>query len=378
MAYIPSRAWERDAGRVLAFRALQAPFLITSYPVLRAVVTGPVGRELLASLSANGLVGLGLVPDELRRILARRPLLSASDYRGARIRVVTSPTSVRMFHALGAIPLTGLTSGQVGPALAADRLDAIETSTQSIGNNGYVRQARYLTSNLALFAKTQTIVIAKHVFDRLSAADRTALREAAAETVAHADPAAEERTELPSLCAAGLRLTQATAADLASLQHETEPVYAALEQDPATKQAIVAIEHLNQQVPVSDSSLPTCHGHTSAFAISHPFPTGTFETVLTRSDVVNAGFPPENAHWETLTFRKNGTWWDVWFHPRRSDQPPGGGKYTVRGDTLTLTPAGPDIVKWSYFRGQLTFRIVSVPDAFAQFTYTAHPWRKLR
>jgi hypothetical protein len=112
--------------------------------------------------------------------------------------------------------------------------------------------------------------------------------------------------------------------------------------------------------------------------VSHPFPTGTFETILTRADVVKAGFPPENAHWETLTFRKNGTWWDVWFHPRRADQPPGGGKYTVRGDTLTLTPAGPDVVKWSYFQGQLTFRIVSVPDAFAQFTYTAHPWRKIR
>jgi hypothetical protein len=34
MAYIPSRAWERDGGRVLAFRALQAPLLITSYSVL--------------------------------------------------------------------------------------------------------------------------------------------------------------------------------------------------------------------------------------------------------------------------------------------------------------------------------------------------------
>jgi C4-dicarboxylate-binding protein DctP len=96
------------------------------------VTTGPVGRELLASLSRNGLVGLGLVPDEMRRILARRPVLSASDFHGARIRVVTSPTSVRMFQALGAIPLTSFTSDQVGPALASGRLDGIETSTQSI------------------------------------------------------------------------------------------------------------------------------------------------------------------------------------------------------------------------------------------------------
>jgi TRAP-type C4-dicarboxylate transport system substrate-binding protein len=381
MAYIPSRAWERDGGRVLAFRSLQAPFLITRYGVLRAVSTGPVGRALRATLSRNDLVGLGLVPDEMRRLLGRRPLRSASELRGARIRVQTSPTSVRMFDALGAIPVTSLFAEQVGPALTNRRLDGIESSAQAIGNNGYVNQARYLTANLALFPKTQTIVITRHAFDRLSAADRHALQQAAAETAAHADPGTEERSELRSLCQAGLRLIESNPNDVAALRRETEPVYAELERDPATKQAILAIQQLNQQVPVSDASLPTCKPASTpqriASAAPHPFPTGTFETILTRAQVTKAGFPADNAHWETLTFRKDGTWLDVWFNPRRPDQPPAGGKYTVRGDTLTLTPAGPDVLKWSYFRGQLTFRIVNVPDAFGQFTYTAHPWRKI-
>jgi hypothetical protein len=286
-----------------------------------------------------------------------------------------------MFDALGAIPVTSLVAEQVGPALTNRRLDGIETSTQAIGNNGYVKQARYLTANLALFPKTQTIVITQHAFDRLSAADRHALQQAAAETTAHANPGAEERSEIRSLCQAGLRLAEANPNDVAALRRETQPVYGELERDPATKQAILAIQQLNQQMPVSEASLPTCqpagHPHRTASAVSHAFPTGTFETILTRAQVVKAGFPGDNAHWETLTFRKNGTWLDVWFHPRRADQPPAGGTYTVHGDTLTLTPAGPDVLKWSYFRGQLTFRIVNVPDAFGQFTYTAHPWRKI-
>src|SRR5438128_12431758 len=50
------------------------------------------------------------------------------------------------------------------------------------------------------------------------------------------------------------------------------------------------------------------------------FPLGTFETIITAHDVARAGFPARNAHYETLTFGRNGTWRDVWFHPRRADQ----------------------------------------------------------
>ncbi len=381
MAYIPSRAWERDGGRVLAFRALQAPFLIDSYPLLRAVTTGSIAQQLLASLGPDGLVGLGLVPTELRRVLGRRPLVSPADLRGARIRVPTSPTSVVDRRALGAIPLTDFTSTQVGPALADGRLDGIETSTLDIVNNGYLPDARYLSSNFALFAKTETIAITKATFARLSPADRAALKAAAAATAAHADPAAEELTALKQLCTAGVRLVRATPSQLASLERAAAPVYTALERDPATNRAILEIERLKQQLPTDNTSLPACPpAHpTTASVAAKPFPTGTFETVLTRAEVIKAGFPASNAASQTLTFRKNGTWWNVVFDPTTPQNPPGGGRYTVRGDILTLgPPAGPDVLKWSYFRGELTFQIVSVPDPFAQFGYTAHPWRKIR
>lgn len=377
MAYMPSRAWERDGGRVLGFRALQAPFLITSYPLLHQVATGPVARQLLASLRRENVVGLGLVPDELRRLLSRKPLFSAGDFQGARIRVVTSPTTERIFRALGAEPVTNLTADQVGPALAAGKLAAVETSMQAIANNSYNKQASYLAANLPVFAKTQTIAISKRTFGRLDSGDRKALEDAAAATAAQADPGTQERSELKAICTSGLRIAPVSAAGIESLQRAASPVYAQLESDASTKQAIGAIQQLKQQVPVAQSVVPSCAHGPATQPTSQRFPTGTFETKLTADDVVKAGFPANKAHWEALTFRKDGTWLDVWFHPRQADNPPGGGRYIVRGDTVKLTPAGPDTVKWSYFRGQLTFQIVSVPDSFAQFTYTAHPWRKI-
>jgi hypothetical protein len=117
-------------------------------------------------------------------------------------------------------------------------------------------------------------------------------------------------------------------------------------------------------------------GGGSPTTVQGAFPQGTFETRITLSDLRNTGFPSSNAHWETLTFR-NGRWRDVWFHPRRTDQPSAGGRYVNRGGELTLLPVH-DVLRWSYYRNQLTFRIVSVPDGFARFTYTVHPWRRIR
>jgi hypothetical protein len=107
------------------------------------------------------------------------------------------------------------------------------------------------------------------------------------------------------------------------------------------------------------------------------FPLGTFETILTRQDVSRGGFPADDAHYETLTFSSNRTWRDLWFHPRRADQPPASGHYTVKGNVLRLLGT-PDSVRWSYANHLLSLRPISVPDAFARFTYAAHPWRKIK
>jgi hypothetical protein len=107
------------------------------------------------------------------------------------------------------------------------------------------------------------------------------------------------------------------------------------------------------------------------------FPLGTFETIITAQDVAQAGFPADDAHSETLTFRRNHTWLDVWFNPSRADQEPFGGRFTVKGTVLSLHPT-PDTLRWSYSHRLLTLRPLNVPDAFAQFVYAVHPWKKIK
>jgi hypothetical protein len=107
------------------------------------------------------------------------------------------------------------------------------------------------------------------------------------------------------------------------------------------------------------------------------FPSGTFLTKITTTDLYKAGLDINDAHWETVTFRSDGTWVDTWFHPRVPDQPPAHGRYLVRNDTLRLLGT-PDTVRWRYDGRTLAFKIVHVPDRLARLIYTAHPWRRTR
>lgn len=379
IAYLPSRAWERDG--INAFRALQAPFLVRDYAVLRTVATGSIGVSMLESLGKVGLVGLGLVPKELRRPLGRRPLTSPSAFRGARIRVVTSPTSVLDLRALGARPITNLDAHEVGTALAHGTLDGVESEAHSILGNGYTSAAPYLPSNLALFAKAQTIVIRRADLARLSDADQAALRAAAEETVAHADPAGQERTDIAQLCGQGLRLVRATQGDLAALRHASASAYAALEGDSLTRRTIAAIEAVAGTTPTS--SLTACPSAAStATTGGATFPQGTFESMLTAADFAaggatpDPGFPLEPRTAFRMTIH-DGRW-------HTNEHPAFGGRLLIDGDKVTFAIDRPrdaqgerETVKWSYYRSELTFQIVAVAGSGSRVIYTAHPWRKI-
>jgi C4-dicarboxylate-binding protein DctP len=388
MAYIPSRAWER-AGSVSAFRALQAPFLVTNYRVLHEVTNGPIGRSMLASLGSIGIVGLGLVPDELRRLLERKPL-TAPGLGGARIRVVASPTSVLALRSLGATPVTSFTSSQVGPALEQGQLDGAELSTNAILNNSDIASAHYIPANVALFAKAQTIAIRRSVFERLSAGDRQILQAAARATVAHADPAGQEQQEVAQqLCNQGLKLVQETAADLAGLRKLALAAYPVLERDPTTRREITAIERLERQ-SAGTTPLPICPGKksggpsgpkTSAFE-------GTYVVTASLSEVTKASGSPGN-NWGSFRLVLGDGRFGM--SDRRPGNPTEGGvtcrfsssfcssgstvgTYVINGDRIIFTahhgrgdtpmgaPGDPPIIcRWSLYRNSLTFQQLPAP-----------------
>jgi TRAP-type transport system periplasmic protein len=394
-SYQPGRDWA--AAGVAGFQALDTPFLVTTVQATVKLATSPVAGALLRQLTPLGLVGLGLIPNEPRQILSTRPLIAAADFDGARI--VDHPQTAALVKAIGARPVQSV-STQVNGMLRSGSVVGVETSPMYILTNSYNMDASYLTG-YGMFPKFQTIVATKSAWQRLTLTQQTAMRQAAADTLAYADRtvASRERHELAGLCASGLVLEEPSPAQLTALTHLAARVAPASAQVAAMTQMIKAAVPGTGPQPSEVPAPPQCrtanttaqaialHRHLSTRAGSGSrggtIPPGTYVTTDTVADWQAGGVAdlPGLAQPITWTWHlyPNGTFYET--------QHPGSkslfirGRYFIKGDEVTFNSPGlddnPETVRWSYYNGQLTFKLVSVADLVGKIIYTAHPWRKV-
>ena len=81
-AVVGARAW--DTVGVTSFQVLVAPFLVDSYALERRVLESELVDRMLEGLEPLGLVGLAILPGEMRRPLGTsRALLRPKDYEDA-------------------------------------------------------------------------------------------------------------------------------------------------------------------------------------------------------------------------------------------------------------------------------------------------------
>jgi TRAP-type C4-dicarboxylate transport system substrate-binding protein len=259
IGYLAARAWAAD-GRP-AFKALLAPFVVTTDRTAQSLAAGPVATEVLQTLPSS-VVGLGLVPAEPRRVLAVRSPLTPGAFAGLRIRIVDDPQTAADFNALRAHPVQGVGCQQVFPLLRDHKIDATESDTNAILNNGYFGVAHYLSA-YSMFPKFQSIVITRRVWDRLSGGQRSALRAAVADTVAAAPRllAREEANELIELCEAQVRVVVPSATQLRVLVAAAKPAVTTLAHDPTASRVLDAIRGVPGAGPQrTASALPSaCH-----------------------------------------------------------------------------------------------------------------------
>ena len=283
---VGSRAWE-SLG-VIAFRAYQDPFLISSRELLDAAVTGRVAARLLATLKPTGITGLAIAPDSIRYLYSTRPLTTPAQFSGAKIRINDSATTSEVLTALGVTPVTGIATGP--PAVQALRdgtLTAIESNPENAMENGYVQVAPYVVVNAPLFAKTDTFAINSAQLARLPARDAGWLRQAAQQAAATEATSATDRTRWGSLCGQGLKPLAVTEQQLTTLQNAEAPTYADLASDPQTALAIDRIGGLATSEPRMDS-WATCHGAGLATSPTRALD-GSYGITLTQAEVAASG-----------------------------------------------------------------------------------------
>ena len=399
VAYLPARAW--SAAGIGEFKALLAPFAVTTDAATQTLASSPVARDVLAALP-DSVVGVALVPAESRRVLAVRPPLSPAAFDGLRVRVVDDPQSAAAIESLGAHAVQGLRSDEVGRAMRLHRLDGAETAPTHVLTNGYWNSAHHL-SGYGVFPKLESIVLARRTWQRLSGAQRAAVRAAAADTVRSARTAVpeQEQSDLRQLCAAGVRIAVPTAAELGALATAAQPAVASLAEDRAAARILAAIRALPGSGPQPLAS-PLPAACTRSDRDSRSASRGTRATIPPGIYVVKVApaqfhaqgaTGPEYDKTQTFTTRfRNGRWSQLQ-RPTFPDQCPAAatrshpacnGTYEITGDEMLFAwsycpcalPA-PETVKWSYFNRVLRFKPVDVADPASLAIY-AQPWQRLR
>jgi len=393
------------------FDPLDAPMLVDRYSTQAAVVTGPVGRRMLADTRAAGVEGLALLAGRLAYPVGTRgPIRSVRDVAGREFALRAlrpnehylpgSPLPALTLHAIGAYPrplsnerifaIYVTAEGSPGrPSIYEDDLDSLffdrygercarpDPECRTLGP--------WITVDAALWPRTAVIVANAAALARLTPRERGWVRTAA--IAAHRrslSVAGGDQRLLAELCAAGARAVSAPARAVADLHRTLRAAYARLS-DP---QLIGALERLRSRTaPDPPLRIPSgCgrrHAHQGpARGVRSPLPDGVYRVQITREDLRAAGAKEigDRTGIATLTLRR-GRWRLRW------TEPPGPG--------IDGTYAGaPPRTAWTFGTGrnreEAYMSIVTGPDGALRFSvgraldlprlqalFASHPWRRI-
>jgi len=389
---VGSRAWEILG--VTAFRAYQAPFLVTSRELLDEAVTGRLASGLLATLKPARVTGLAIVPDSIRYLYSTRPLTTLAQFSGAKIRINLSATTSDVLTTLGATPVTDVASGPAAvQALRNGTLTAVESNPQNAMLNGYVRVAPYVVVNAPLFAKTTTFAASTAVLAKLPARDAGWLRQAAQQAAATQATGTTDRVRWASACSQGLKPLAVTQQQFTALHAAEAATYAGLAADQQTTLPIDRIGSLAIKEPRMDD-WATCHGVGVGISPTRVLD-GTYGVTVTQAEVVASGDCADCGNAGTFTMAIHDGRYAL-YHPVslhnnpdepsvsfflgwRPDDPAEVGTISITGNRATMVPevnqqngSVPTVYRFDLFRGLLTWRALTGIGVD-----TAGPWRRL-
>jgi TRAP-type C4-dicarboxylate transport system substrate-binding protein len=143
---------------------------------------GPVGQQILDAMAGADLVGLAFYDGGSRSFYnSEKPIRSIADMAGMKFRVMQSDIFVDMVAALGA-NATPMPYGEVYSSIQTGVIDGAENNWPSYESSGHFEVAKYYTLNQHLIVP-EILVMSKIAYDKLSAEDQAAVRQAAKDSV---------------------------------------------------------------------------------------------------------------------------------------------------------------------------------------------------
>jgi C4-dicarboxylate-binding protein DctP len=224
------------------FEVFDFPCLFPDYAALHKVTKGPIGEDLLKKLEAKKILGLAYWDNGFKIFSANKPLRTAADFKGLKMRIQSSKVLDAQMRALGAIPQvmafsevyqalqTGVVDGTENPPSNMYTQKMFEVQKEAIiSDHGYLGYA---------------VIVNKAFWEGLPTDVRNALNKAMAESTAYANSIAQKDNEdaLAAMKAAGkTNFYQPTPAEREALCKVMAPVYTEMA-DRVGKDLITSIQ----------------------------------------------------------------------------------------------------------------------------------------
>jgi TRAP-type transport system periplasmic protein len=189
------------------YAAFGMPFL---FPTLKAAWTtldGPVGKELAQKSEEKGLVVLGYWDNGIRHMSnSKKPILTPDDLKGLKMRTPPDPVTVDIMTAVGA-SAQQIKFSELYVALQQGVVDGQENPLVNIYASKLHEVNKFISLTGHKYEMTP-FLMSKRTWDKLGAAERKAIQEAAADATAlQRKLAAEADAKLEGdLKAAGVRV----------------------------------------------------------------------------------------------------------------------------------------------------------------------------
>jgi TRAP-type transport system periplasmic protein len=212
---------------VKPFGVINLPLTFNNEQEADAVLDGPFGQKLLATLPEKGLVGLGFWENGFRHVTnSRRPVQRADDLSGLKLRVIQSPLFLDTFNALGA-NATPMPFTELYTAMEQSAVDGQENPAATILASKFYEVQKHMVLSRHMYS-AWVLLMSKKTWDGLSADERKIVQDAAREATLYERKTirAFSETALAELKKAGMQITELPAAEQAKMRSKLQPVLA--------------------------------------------------------------------------------------------------------------------------------------------------------
>jgi len=145
------------------------PFLFRDEAHMRAVIDGPIGKEILDKITASTarLVALGWMDSGSRSMYTKNPIRTPADLKGQKIRVMGNPMFIEMMNAMGG---NGISMGHndTFSALQTGVVDGAENNPPTFfASNQYTAGPKFYSQTTHLIVP-ELFVMSKISWDKMS------------------------------------------------------------------------------------------------------------------------------------------------------------------------------------------------------------------